>query len=93
MRLAMILTFGALLSGCATHWSAPGGKTYQDFVTARYECLKEVQPTVEGSANAYGASVSSRPSCGELVACMNAKGFFKSSDGPFVAQQSVRCNN
>ena len=92
--------FLAVIALTVTSCSAPkysGPGTFEDFASARYQCVKEsplVETTRVGSSM-YGRTGSSTtlPSCSVFIACLASKGYYKNSSGQFdAAAAPVACN-
>lgn len=98
MKNLIIIIFLVLFIGCAPRYNGPGN--FQDFVNARYECLKENEYRATesylkaDSARLLGSSVSKvMASCSALIACLATKGYFKQQNGKFdSAGIRVNCN-
>jgi hypothetical protein len=85
------------LTGCAApNYDGPG--SFQDFVNARYQCVRETSARVSGAVvNESGGVANSQvmPSCSAFAACLASKGYYASQNGKFdpnAAGIVVRCN-
>ena len=90
LGLFFSLTLALLLGGCVHggtyKFTGPG--TFQDFATARYQCLQETQTRSSGAfVNQYGGAASSSvaPSCTAFDACLASKNYYRSPNGNFDA--------
>lgn len=84
---ALLLCF--LFTACARptvrvyHWTK-NGATQQQFMTDRYECMKESRKSVYGGyANRYAAASSGNEvtDFGMFTGCMTAKGYMPDEEG------------
>jgi hypothetical protein len=97
MRTAIIILVAAGCNGCAEplRFTNLNGSTTAQFTQDRYTCLRETQqPSTNASADQYSATRTSRviPSCSAFQACLAAKGYIRSDDGPLWARTEIRCN-
>ena len=99
LAFATFSLFAFLLVGCIAQQPlqvvqlSKQGASYQDFSRDRYACVQEAsRPVSSGYANAYGASTSSNviPSQGVYLSCMNARGWYRVSQGGFVPDTPIR---
>ena len=86
MKNTLLATLVVVLGGCASgpptyyRYTGPTNKTQQDFLTDRYQCIKEAQQRVSSAyVNQYGGSSNSsvKPSCAVYNGCMASKGYFR----------------
>lgn len=95
LRLAAFLVFGGLMAGCessrALRYQATG-KSLDDLLQARYECLKETQQ--QAWSVIYGRSTTPPtqavlPTCSAFHACLAARGYVRVERGGLAVPKGL----
>ena len=98
MRLILILLMAVFMAGCVTaskriRYDHPTAG-FEQFEEENYQCLRRTSSETTGKRNAYGEVISGGVTvdCDKYNACMEKKGYTRSSEGILLTSKDLQIN-